>query len=84
MKANRTEIQQQLQNFLLDEGWIEGIEEFKMDNSFREDLKFTKREMQEMFFMTENEFDILITAQDEQETETIGDLLNLIIEKKNL
>ena len=84
MKANRTEIQQQLQNFLLDEGWIEGIEEFKMDNSFREDLKFTKREMQEMFFMTENEFDILITAQDEQDTETIGDLLDLIVEKKNL
>ena len=84
MKANRTEIQQQLQNFLLDEGWIEGIEEFKMDNSFREDLKFTKREMQEMFFMTENEFDILITAQDEQETETIGDLVDLIAEKKNL
>jgi acyl carrier protein len=84
MKANRTEIQQQLQNFLLDEGWIEGIEEFKMDNSFREDLKFTKREMQEMFFMTENEFDILITAQDEQETETIGDLVDLIVEKKNL
>lgn len=84
MKANRTEIQQQLQNFLLDEGWIEGIEEFKMDNSFCEDLKFTKREMQEMFFMTENEFDILITAQDEQETETIGDLVDLIVEKKNL
>jgi acyl carrier protein len=84
MKANRTEIQQQLQNFLLDEGWIEGIEEFKMGNSFREDLKFTKREMQEMFFMTENEFDILITAQDEQETETIGDLVDLIVEKKNL
>ena len=84
MKANRTEIQQQLQNFLLDEGWIEGIEEFKMDNSFREDLKFTKREMQEMFFMTENEFDILITVQDEQETETIGDLVDLIVEKKNL
>lgn len=84
MKANRTEIQHQLQNFLLDEGWIEGIEEFKMDNSFREDLKFTKREMQEMFFMTENEFDILITAQDEQETETIGDLVDLIVEKKNL
>ena len=84
MKANRTEIQQQLQNFLLDEGWIEGIEEFKMDNSFREDLKFTKREMQEMFFMTENEFDILITTQDEQETETIGDLVDLIVEKKNL
>ena len=84
MKANRTEIQQQLQNFLLDEGWIEGIDEFKMDNSFREDLKFTKREMQEMFFMTENEFDILITAQDEQETETIGDLVDLIVEKKNL
>ena len=84
MKANRTEIQQQLQNFLLDEGWIEGIEEFKMDNSFREDLKFTKREMQEMFFMTENEFDILITAKEEQETETIGDLVDLIIEKKTL
>ena len=84
MKANRTEIQHQLQNFLLDEGWIEGIEEFKMDNSFREDLKFTKREMQEMFFMTENEFDILITAQDEQGTETIGDLVDLIVEKKNL
>ena len=84
MKVNRTEIQQQLQDFLLDEGWIEGIEEFKMGNSFREDLKFTKREMQEMFFMTENEFDILITAQDEQETETIGDLVDLIVEKKNL
>ena len=84
MKANRTEIQQQLQNFLLDEGWIESIEEFKWGNSFREDLKFTKREMQEMFFMAENEFDILITAQDEQETETIGDLVDLIVEKKNL
>ena len=84
MKANRTEIQQQLQNFLLNEGWIESIEEFKLENSFREDLKFTKREMQEMFFMTENEFDILITAQDEQETETIGDLVDLIVEKKNL
>lgn len=84
MKVNRTEIQQQLQDFLLNEGWIESIEEFNLDNTFREDLKFTKREMQEMFFMTENEFDILITAQDEQETETIGDLVNLIIEKKNL
>ena len=84
MKVNRTEIQQQLQDFLLNEGWIESIEEFDLDNSFREDLKFTKREMQEMFFMTENEFDILITAQDEQDTETIGDLLDLIVEKKNL
>ena len=84
MKANRIEIQQQLQDFLLNEGWIESTEEFDLKNSFREDLKFTKREMQEMFFMTENEFDILITAQDEQKTETIGDLVNLIIEKKSL
>ena len=84
MKVNRTEIQQQLQDFLLDERWIESIEEFNLGNTFREDLKFTKREMQEMFFMTENEFDILITAQDEQDTETIGDLLDLIVEKKNL
>jgi acyl carrier protein len=84
METNRTEIQQQLQDFLLNEGWIERIEDFDLGNSFREDLKFTKREMNEMFFMTENEFDILITAQDEQETETIGDLVNLIIEKKNL
>ena len=84
MKANRIEIQQQLQDFLLNEGWIESTEEFKLENSFREDLKFTKVEMNEMFFMTENEFDILITAQDEQKTETIGDLVNLIIEKKNL
>ena len=84
METNRTEIQQQLQDFLLNEGWIESIEEFQLENSFRSDLKFTNREMQEMFFMTENEFDILITAQDEQETETIGDLVNLIIEKKNL
>lgn len=84
MKANKTEIQQQLQDFLLNEGWIETLEEFDLDNSFREDLKFTKREMQEMFFMTENEFDILITAQDEQDTETIGDLVDLIVEKKNL
>ena len=84
MKVNRTEIQQQLQDFLLNEGWIETLEEFDLDNSFREDLKFTNRELQEMFFMTENEFDILITAQDEQETETIGDLVDLIVEKKNL
>ena len=84
MKTNRTEIQQQLQDFLLKEGWIESIEEFQLENSFRGDLKFTNREMQEMFFMTENEFDILITAQDEQETETIGDLVDLIVEKKNL
>lgn len=84
MGTNRTEIQQQLQDFLLNEGWIERIEDFDLEKSFREDLKFTKREMNEMFFMTENEFDILITAQDEQETETIGDLVNLIIEKKNL
>ena len=84
MKANRTEIQQQLQNFLLDERWIEGIEEFKMGNSFREDLKFTKIELNEMFFMIENEFDILISAKNEKETDTIGDLLNLIIEKREL
>lgn len=84
MKVNRTEIQQQLQDFLLNEGWIESTEEFDLGNSFRGNLKFTNREMQEMFFMTENEFDILITAQDEQETETIGDLLDLIVEKKNL
>ena len=84
MKTNRTEIQQQLQDFLLNEGWIESTEEFDLNNSFREDLKFTKVEMNEMFFMTENEFDILITAQDEQKTETIGDLVNLIIEKKDL
>ena len=84
METNRAEIQQQLQDFLLNEGWIERIEDFDLENSFREDLKFTKREMNEMFFMTENEFDILITAKDEQETETIGDLVNLIIEKKNL
>ena len=84
MKTNRTEIQQQLQDFLLNEGWIESIEEFQLENSFRGDLKFTNREMQEMFFMTENEFDILITAKEEQETETIGDLVDLIIEKKTL
>ena len=84
MKVNRTEIQQQLQDFLLNEGWIESTEEFDLGNSFRGNLKFTNREMQEMFFMTENEFDILITAQEEQETETIGDLLDLIVEKKNL
>ena len=84
MKVNKTEIQQQLQDFLLNEGWIESTEEFDLGNSFRGNLKFTNREMQEMFFMTENEFDILITAQDEQETETIGDLLDLIVEKKNL
>lgn len=84
MKTNRTEIQQQLQDFLLNEGWIESIEEFQLGNSFRGDLKFTNREMQEMFFMTENEFDILITAKEEQETETIGDLVDLIIEKKTL
>ena len=84
MKVNRTEIQQQLQDFLLNEGWIESTEEFDLGNSFRGNLKFTNREMQEMFFMTENEFDILLTAREEQETETIGDLLDLIVEKKNL
>lgn len=84
MKTNRTEIQQQLQDFLLNEGWIESIEEFQLENSFRGSLKFTNREMQEMFFMTENEFDILITANEEQETETIGDLVDLITEKKTL
>lgn len=84
MKMNKIEIQQQLQDFLLNEGWLESIEEFDLGNSFRDDLKFTKIEMDEMFFMTETEFDILITAQDEQETETIGDLLNLIAKKKNL
>ena len=81
---NKIEIKQQLQDFLLNEGWLESIEEFDLGNSFRDDLKFTKIEMDEMFFMTETEFDILITAQDEQETETIGDLLNLIAKKKNL
>ena len=80
----KIEIQQQLQDFLLNEGWLESIEEFDLGNSFRDDLKFTKIEMDEMFFMTETEFDILITAQDEQETETIGDLLDLIAKKKNL
>ena len=84
MKTNRTEIQQQLQDFLLNEGWIESTEEFQLENSFRGNLEFTNREMQEMFFMTENEFDILITAKEEQETETIGDLVDLIIEKKML
>ena len=84
MEMNKIEIKQQLQDFLLNEGWLESIEEFDLGNSFRDDLKFTKIEMDEMFFMTETEFDILITAQDEQETETIGDLVNLIVEKKNL
>lgn len=84
MKMNKIEIKQQLQDFLLNEGWLESIKEFDLDNSFRDDLKFTKIEMDEMFFMTETEFDILITAQDEQETETIGDLLDLIAKKKNL
>ena len=84
MEVNRFEIQQQLQDFLLNEGWIESTEEFDLDNSFRGVLKFTKREMQEMLFMTENEFDILITAKEEQEIETIGDLVSLIVEKKNL
>lgn len=84
MEIKKTEIQQQLQNFLLNEGWIESAEEFDLNNSFREDLKFTKIEMNEMFFMVENEFDILITSKEEQETETICDLVNLIIEKKNL
>lgn len=84
MKTNRTEIQQQLQDFLLNEGWIESIEEFQLENSFLSDLKFTSREMNEMFFMTENEFDILITTKEEQETETIGDLVDLIAEKKTL
>ena len=84
MKTSRTEIQQQLQDFLLSEGWLESTDEFDLENSFRGDLKFTGREMCEMFFMTENEFDILISADDVEQTETIGDLLNLIIEKKNL
>ena len=84
MEIKRTEIQQQLQDFLLNEGWIESTEKFDLNNSFREDLKFTKIEMNEMFFMVENEFDILITSKEEQETETICDLVNLIIEKKNL
>ena len=84
MEMNKIEIKQQLQDFLLNEGWLESIEEFDLGNSFRDDLKFTKIEMDEMFFMTETEFDILITAQDEQETETIGDLLDLIAKKKNL
>lgn len=84
MEINKTEIQQQLQDFLLNEGWIESTEEFELDNSFRDDLKFTKIEMNEMFFMVENEFDILITSKEEQDTETIGDLLDLIVEKKNL
>lgn len=84
MKVNRTEIQQQLQDFLLNEGWIESTEEFDLGNTFRGNLKFTNREIQEMFFMAENEFDILLTAREEQETETIGDMLDLIVEKKNL
>ena len=84
MKVNRTEIQQQLQDFLLNEGWIESTEEFDLGNTFRGNLKFTNREIQEMFFMAENEFDILISAKEEQETETIGDLVDLIVEKKNL
>lgn len=84
METGRIEIRQQLQDFLLNEGWLESIEEFKLENSFREDLKFTKREMGEMFFMTENEFDILISAKEEQETVTVRDLLDLIIEKKKL
>lgn len=84
MEMNKIEIKQQLQDFLLNAGWLESIEEFNLGNSFRDDLKFTKIEMNEMFFMTETEFDILITAQDEQETETIGDLLDLIAKKKNL
>lgn len=84
METNRNELQQQLQNFLLNEGWIESTEEFDLNNSFREDLKFTKIEMNEMFFMVENEFDILITSKEEQDTETIGDLLDLIVEKRNL
>ena len=84
METDRIDIRQQLQDFLLNEGWLESIEEFKLENSFREDLKFTKREMGEMFFMTENEFDILISAKEEQETVTVRDLLDLIIEKKKL
>lgn len=84
MEKNRIELQQQLQNFLLNEGWIESTEEFDLNNSFREDLKFTKIEMNEMFFMVENEFDILITSKEEQDTETIGELLDLIVEKRNL
>ncbi len=84
MEKNRIEFQQQLQNFLLNEGWIESTEEFDLNNSFREDLKFTKIEMNEMFFMVENEFDILITSKEEQDTETIGELLDLIVEKRNL
>lgn len=84
MEIKRTEIQQQLQDFLLNEGWIESTEEFDLNNSFREDLKFTKIEMNEMFFMVENEFDILVTVKNEKETDTIGDLLDLIIEKREL
>lgn len=84
MEKNRIELQQQLQDFLLNEGWIESTEEFDLNNSFRDDLKFTKIEMNEMFFMIENEFDILISAKNEKETDTIGDLLSLIIEKREL
>ena len=84
MKTERIEIQQQLQDFLLNEGWLESTEEFDLKNTFREDLKFTKIEINELFFMTENEFDILISAGEEKETETIGDLLDLIVSKKNL
>ena len=45
MKTDRIEIQQQLQDFLLNEGWLESTEEFDLKNTFREDLKFTKIEV---------------------------------------
>lgn len=81
---DKERIEQQLKDFLLEEGWLENEEEFKPETDFRKDLEFTNREIAEMFFMLETEFDILTTTDDERQVRTIGGLVEMIAKKKSL
>ena len=81
---DKERIEQQLKDFLLEEGWLENEEEFKTETDFRKDLEFTNREIAEMFFMLETEFDILTTTDDERQVRTIGVLVEMIARKKSL
>lgn len=81
MIKRRVETQHQLRKFLLEEGWLEDSDEFVSGHTFRGDLKFTNREMDEMLFMVENEFDILFTEDEQKSVSSIGDLVALIVKK---
>lgn len=80
MNQRKMEIIERVKKFLLEEGWLESEYEFDLSYDFRKDLKFTNREMSEMLFMAETEFNVDFSGE-EQGIQTIAGFVDAVSEK---